>query len=140
MVCLPSNQNGCGLKLVAGCVECVASASQSNPTAAVHAPEGTVTHLGSASSSTRGRGKKRPRTFSGGLQGNLSNTLGPKIATVRHRAKAKGKQAQKTSLWDADPSPEETPDISSQEYSDQQAEPRMFIECRVHHLADYICF
>ena len=149
---LLSNQNGYGLMLAAGCRECVATApqgnaqgesnaAQGNPTATAHAIEGTITHLGSASSSMRSRGKKCPRTFSGGgVQGNLLNTLSSKIAAVRRRAKAKGKWAQRASLWDANPSSEETSDISSQEGCDQEVELHMFIECPVHHLAVYICF
>ena len=151
MVCLSSPvKNSYGLMLVASCRECVtsapqgnsqgeANATQGNPMATVHTLEGTITYLGSALLSMRNRGKKHPRTFLGGIQGNLSNTLGPKIAAVRCRAKGKGKQAQKASLWDANPSPEETSDISSQEGCDQEEEPCMFVECPVHHLADYIC-
>ena len=104
------------------------SAEQGNVTcgdsAETHnALESNSTHpSGSASSGTRNKRKKRRRASSGGIQGNLPNARGPKMARIL--LKDKGKRVQKTGSQDADPSPqEEESDKSSQEGRGQEAEP-----------------
>jgi hypothetical protein len=110
---LLSDQNSRTLTSAAGCRECVAfapqdnsggegNAAQGNSAAVFHALEADLSHIGSASPSTLNQGKKRRRASSGGVQGNLSNTRGPKAAGVIRRVK--GKQAQKAGLRDANPS------------------------------------
>lgn len=141
MVCPPlSNKNDCALtsESVANCRECVASAPQGNSgqesnatqgnlAATFHAPENNSAHMGSGSPSTRNKGKKRRRASSGGVQGNISNTRGPKIAGVIRRPKRK--QARTAGSLDANTSPpEEKSDKSSQEGRDPEGEPRMFLE------------
>ena len=104
---LLSNHNGHALTSVADCRECMESAPQDNqggdgnatqgnlaPTS--HILEDNLTHMGSASLGMLNRGnsgKKHRCTSSGGLQGNLPNAHGPKVAGVVRRAR--GKQAQK---------------------------------------------
>jgi hypothetical protein len=153
MVCLPTPiKIGYALTSVAGCGECIApaaqdssrgevNATQGNSAAAFHAPEDNLSHIGSASLSTPNNGKKRRRSSSGGVQGNLSNPRGPKIARVMRRAqgKAKGKQAQKADSPDANSSPsEEKSDRYSQEGRDQEAGPCMFAEMPAQRFADDI--
>jgi hypothetical protein len=136
---LLSNKNGCALtpESVAGCRECMGSAPQDDSgresnaaqgisAATFHALEGNLAHVGSTSPSARNKGKKRRCASSGGVQGNISNTRGPKAAGVIHRAK--GKQAETAGSCDANPSPlEEKSDKSTKEGRDQEAGPRMFI-------------
>jgi len=99
---LKSNQNGYSLTSLAGCQECMAStpqddpggegnATQCNSPATPHTLEDDIAHIGSASFSTRNKGKKRRRASSG-VQGNLSNTRSPKAAALMHRTKGKGAQ------------------------------------------------
>ena len=133
---LPSNQNGYPLTSVAGCQECMASASQDNLreegnaaqgnlAATFYASEDNVAHMGSASLSPRNKGKRCPRASSGGAQGSLPRARGPKAARAMRRAK--GKPAEKAGSWDTGPSsPEENPDQSPQEGRDWDADSRMF--------------
>lgn len=103
--------------LVAGCMECMTSPSM------------------------RSKGKRRLRVFSGGVQGNLSNTRSSKVAALGRTAKAKGKRAQKAGPSDADPSfPGHTFNISSQEGCDWDVEPCMFTKGPLQHFADYMCY
>lgn len=96
-------------------------------------------HISSASLSPCNKWKKRRRASSGGVQGNISNTRGPKVAGVIPRAKRKW--VQKAGLWDANPSPpEDKSDKSIQEGSDREAEPRMFIGVPVQNFANDIYF
>jgi hypothetical protein len=94
-----------------------------NSAATYNALESNLTHPGgSASPGTRNKGKKRRRASSGGIQGNLPNARGPKVAGVV--LKAKGKHVQIAGSWDVNPSPqEEESDKSSQEGRGQEAEP-----------------
>jgi hypothetical protein len=140
---LPSNQNGYPLTSVAGCQECMASASQynlrgeenaaqGNLAATFYTPEDNLAHMGGASLSSRNKGKRRPRTSSGGAQGSLPRAHGPKAAGAMHRAKGKPAEnlAEKAGSWDTDTdssSPEANPDKSPQEGRDWDADPRMFI-------------
>lgn len=134
---LLSNQNSQALTLVAGCRECTTAASQGNleeegnamqynSAATSHALKDNLAHMGSAPLSTPSRAKKRRRASSGGLQGNLPNIRGPKVAGVIRRTK--GKQAQKASSQDANPSSplEQKFYTSSQESRDLEAELCMF--------------
>jgi hypothetical protein len=148
---LLSNQNGYALTLAAGCRECMASAPQDdsgkegsatqfNSAATSHALKDNLANIGSESLSMANKGKKRRHSSSGGAQGNPLNARGPKVAGVIRRAK--GKQAQKACLWDANPSPpEEKSDTFSQEGRDLKVKPRMFMFTRdpVKHFADGIC-
>jgi len=97
----------------AGCTECITSPSM------------------------RSKGKKHLRNFSGGVQGNLLNTRGPKVAALRRRAKAKGNWAQKAGPQDANLS--SPGHISLQEGCDQEVEPRMSTKGPLQHFADYLC-
>jgi len=97
----------------AGCTECITSLSM------------------------RSKGKKCLHNFLGGVQGNLLNTCGPKVAALRCRAKAKGNRAQKAGPWDANLS--SPGHISSQEGCDQEVEPCMSTKGPLQHFADYLC-
>lgn len=143
-----SNQIGYVLTSVAGCRECMASApqdnsgeegnsSQVNSAAMSHALGDNAAHTGGTSLGLRNNAKKRRRASSGGTQGNLSSTRGPKAAVVIRRAK--GKRAQKAGLRGANPSSaEEMSDKSSQEGRGQEVEPRMFTGGLVQHFSDDI--
>lgn len=116
------------------------NAAQGNPVATFHTLEDNIAHIDSASPSIGSKGKMHQRAFSGGAKGNIWNTRSRKVAAVIHRAKAKGKRAQKAGPLDANPSsPEDTSDISSQEGHDLEVEPCMFTEGPVQHFADDIC-
>ena len=132
---LLSNQNGYFLTSVACCRECMAPAPPQDSTGV----EDNLAHISSASLSLRNKWKKRRHASSGGVQGNISNTHGPKVAGVIPRAKQE--QVQKAGLWDANPSPpEERSDKSIQEGSDREAEPCMFTGVLVQNFANDIYF
>ena len=131
------NQNSHVLTLVAGCWECTAAASQGNLgeegnatqgnlAATPHALEDNLAHMGSTFPSTLSRAKKHGHASSGVFQGNSPNTHSPKVAGVICRAK--GKQAQRVGLWDANPSSPLKQKFckSSQEGGGLEAELHMF--------------
>ena len=158
---LLSNRNVYALTSVAGCRECVAFSPQNNSGEGIapqgdsavtsHALEGNTTEGDSAATSRapednsaqirspplsmHNKGKKRRRASSVGTQGDLSNSRSHKAARAIRRAK--GKQAQRTSLSDANPSPEK-PNKSSQEGRDQEAESCMFAGVFAQQCADGI--
>ena len=100
------------------------NATQCNLAATPHTLEDDIAHIGSASFSTRNKGKKRRRA-SLGVQGNPSNTCSPKAAALICRTKGKG--AQKVGSRDVNTlSPEETCEKPPQEGRDRGVEPRMF--------------
>jgi hypothetical protein len=130
-------QNGYALILVAGCRECMESTPQDNSAPKSRAMEDDLASMGSISPSTCNKGRKRRRTSSGGVQGNLPNTRHPKAAGTMRRAK--GKQAQKAGSWHANPSPPGgKSDESSQEGRDREEKPSMFAGVPVQHFADGI--
>jgi hypothetical protein len=97
--------------------------------------EDNTAHMGTASLSTRNKGKKRRRASLGG--GNLSSTRAPKVAGVTRRAK--GKWRQKAGLQDANAaSSEGMSDKSSQEGRNLEVEPRTLTGGAVQHFADDI--
>lgn len=108
------------------------NASQGNSAATSPAPKDNLAIIGSASLpvSSRNKGKKRRRASSGGGQGNLPNTRGPKVAGAIRRSKRGGEAGS----WDANPSPaEQKSDRSPQGGRDPDAEPRMFAGVIVQH-------
>ncbi len=142
---LLSNINGYALMSVAGCRECMGLAPQDNSgegnatqdssAATPHAPEDNLEDIGGTSLRAHSKGKKHRRASSGGTQGNLSNSRGPKVAGVIRRPKEK--QAQKAGSRDDNPSsPEEK---LSQEGRDRETEPRMFTRVPVQHSTDNLC-
>ena len=122
------NWYGNALTLVAGCRKCMASlpqndsrgegnATQGNLAATSNTLEDNLAHIGSAHLSKPNKVRKCWCASSGAVQGNLSNTHGPKAARLIHRAK--GKQAQKSNLSNINSlSPEGKSDKSSQEGRD----------------------
>lgn len=147
-----SDRNGYALTSAACCRECVAFSPQDNSgddiatqgdSAAIsHALEGIATQgdseatshppgdnsarIHGASLSMHNKGKKRQRASSVGAQGDLLNPRGYKAARAIRRAK--GKQASKAGLSDANASPivEENLNKSSQGGGDREAEACMF--------------
>ena len=98
--------------------------------------EDNMAHMGTASLSTRNKGKKRHRRASLG-GGNLSSTRAPKVAGVTRRAK--GKWRQKAGLQDANAaSSEGMSDKSSQEGRNLEVAPCMLTGGAVQHFADDI--
>src|SRR5712691_4023186 len=139
------NINGYALMSVAGCIECIGLASQHNSgegnatqdssAATPHALEDNLEDIGGTSLKAHSKGKKRRRASSGGTQGNLSNSRGPKVAGVIRRPKKK--QVQKAGSRDDNPSfPEEK---LSQEGRDRETVPRMFTRVSVQHSTDNLC-
>ena len=127
---------------VAGCRECMESAPQDNSGGEGNVAQGTsataflednTAHMGSASLSTRNKGKKRRRASLGG--GNLSTTRAPKVAGITRRAKRN--RRQKAGSQDANAaSSGGMSDKSSQEGRNWEVEPRMFTGGPVQHFAD----
>src|SRR6266849_7462330 len=142
---LLSNINGYALMSVAGCRECMGLAPQDNSgegnatqdssAATPHAPKDNLEDIGGTSLRAHSKGKKRRRASSGGTQGNLLNSCGPKVAGIIRRPKEK--QVQKAGSRDDNPSsPEEK---LSQEGRDRETEPRMFTRVPVQHSTDNLC-
>jgi hypothetical protein len=113
--------------------------TQGNSAATFYAMEDNPAHICSASLSPRNKGRKRRRAYSGGIQGNVANTRGPKAAGVIPRAKRK--RDQKAGSRDANPSsPEDKSDKTIQEGSDREVEPSMFSGVLVQNFANDIHF
>ena len=111
------------------------NATQDSSAATPHAPEDNLEDIGGTSLRAHSKGKKHQRASSGGTQGNLSNSCGPKVAGVIRRPKEK--QAQKAGSRDDNPSsPEEK---LFQEGRDRETEPRMFTRVPVQHSTDNLC-
>jgi hypothetical protein len=101
--------------------------------------EDNPAHISSTSLSPCNKGKKRRRAYSGGVQGNVTNTRGPKVAGVIRRAKRK--QDQKAGSWDTNLSPpEEKSDKTVQDGSDHEAEPSMFSGVPIQNFTNGIYF
>lgn len=114
------------------------NATQGNLAETLHAPEDDSAHIDSAPLGARSKGKKRRRSSSGGVKGNLPNNRGPKVAGVLGRAK--GTRAQKAGSWGANSSPlEEKHEKYSKEGRDWEAEPCMFTGVPAQRFTDYIC-
>src|SRR5713226_1338539 len=140
------NQYGNALTLVAGGQKCMASspqndsggegnATQGNLAATSNTLEDNLAHIGSTHLSKPNKARKCQRASSGAVQGNLSNTRGPKAAQLICRAK--GKQAQKSDLSNINSSsPEGKLDKSSREGRDWEAEPSMFAGVPVQYFTD----
>jgi len=111
------------------------NATQGNLAATSHALEDDLAHIGSAHPNMPNKERKCWHASSGGVQGNLPNTRGPKAARVMQRAK--GKKAQKSGSWNVNLSPPEgKSNKSSQEGRDWEAEPRMFTGVPVQYFAN----
>src|SRR5260221_14318492 len=101
------------------------NATQGNFAATSNTLEDNLAHIGSEHLSKPDKVRKHRRASSGAVQGNLSNTRGPKAAQLIRRAK--GKQAQKSDSSNINSlSPDGKSDKSSQEGRDWEAEPSMF--------------